>query len=42
MKGRSLVAVVAFLILGVLVALGTWYQSRRVKPQAPAMNTTAQ
>jgi hypothetical protein len=40
MKGRSLVAVAAFLLLGALVALGTWYQSRRVKAPAP-MNKTA-
>jgi parallel beta-helix repeat protein len=41
MKGRSIVAVAAFLMLGALVVLGTWYQSRRVKPTAPALNQTA-
>jgi parallel beta-helix repeat protein len=38
MKGRSILAVVAFLMLGALVALGTWYQARRVKTPVPAMN----
>ena len=37
MKSRSIVAVVAFLILGAVVALGTWYQSRGVKQPAPLM-----
>jgi parallel beta-helix repeat protein len=38
MKGRSILAVAAFLMLGALVALGTWYQARRVKTPVPAMN----
>jgi nitrous oxidase accessory protein NosD len=38
MKGRSILALGAFLILGVLVALGTWYQTQRVRLPAPRMD----
>jgi Right handed beta helix region len=36
MKGRSILAVAVFLMLGALVALGSWYETQRVKRPAPA------
>ncbi len=41
-KSRSIVAVVAFLILGAVVVLGTRYQSQRGKQPAPSMEKAVQ
>jgi hypothetical protein len=36
MKGRSILALAVFLMLGAVVALGSWYETQRVKRPAPA------
>jgi parallel beta-helix repeat protein len=41
MKGRTTLAIAAFLTLGVLVALAAWYQSQRAKAPAPNMGKSA-
>src|SRR5580658_151030 len=36
-KGRSILAVAIFVMLAGMVALGSWYESRRVRRPAPSM-----
>jgi len=36
MKGRSILAVAVFLMLGAVVAFGSWYETHRVKRPPPA------
>ena len=36
-RGRSILAIVVFVMLGGVVAVGSWYETQRAKQPAPAM-----